>query len=252
MTDQTALFTGRASAYAKGRPSYPDMLIDHLYQREGFSEESVIADIGSGTGIFSKLLLERGSTVFAVEPNADMRTAAEQRFADCSRFVQYDGTASHTGLSAQSADFVTAAQAFHWFDTLEFKAECRRILKPGGKVFLLWNIRDEEDPVNRKCFGLFREFCPAYKGSNNGFREDDGRLDTFFDGGYEKLRFDNPLTYGSAEIFLNRCLSSSYALRNTEEGYAEYLHALSDLYAECAENGILKAANYTVVYKGSV
>ena len=250
--NHTALFTGRASAYAKGRPSYPEPLIDHLYQREGFSEDSVVADIGSGTGIFSGLLLEQGSTVFAVEPNADMRTAAEQRFADCSRFVQYGGTASHTGLPDHSADHVTAAQAFHWFDTLEFRAECRRILKPGGKVFLLWNIRDEEDPVNARCFELFRKYCPAYRGSNNGFREDDGRLEMFFEHGYDKMRFDNPLTYASEEIFLNRCLSSSYALRKTDGRYAEYLHALSDLYAECAEDGILKAANYTVLYKGAV
>ncbi len=250
--ENTELFSGRAAAYDKGRPSYAKALIDHLYREEGFSDNSVIADIGSGTGIFSKLLLERGSFVYGVEPNADMREAAVKAFAGCSRFVQYDGTASHTGLPDHSVDFVTAAQAFHWFDTMEFQAECRRILKPGGKIFLLWNIRDEEDPVNKEWFSVLRKHCPKFRGPNGGFRPEDGRIEAFFEGNYDRLAFDNPLVYDTEEKFVSRCLSGSYALREGDAGYAAFVKALKALYAEFAEDGILLVQNDTVVYTGIV
>lgn len=250
--NNTELFTARAAAYAKGRPSYAKALIDHLYREEGFSERSVIADIGSGTGIFSNLLLERGSIVYGVEPNADMREAAVKAFAGCSRFVQYDGTAAHTGLSDHSVDFVTVAQAFHWFDPAEFKAECRRILRPGGKIFLIWNIRDEEDPVNRKWFAILRKYCPKFRGPNGGFRPEDGRIDAFFEGRYEYQAFDNPLVYDSEEKFVNRCLSGSYALREDDDAYTVFVEALKEFFAEFAADGVLRAENATTMYKGSV
>ena len=121
-------FTGKADVYKKFRPSYPKELIDYLYSQVGFSQDSVIADIGSGTGIFSRLLLECGSQVYCVEPNDDMRQTAEKDLAGFRNFISVNAAAENTGLQEKSVHFVTAAQAFHWFDRQAYKLECQRIL----------------------------------------------------------------------------------------------------------------------------
>jgi len=106
-------FTGKADIYKKYRPSYPKELFDYLYSQVGFGKDSVIADIGSGTGIFSRLLLERGSKVCCVEPNGDMRQTAEKDLSQFENFVSVSGNDKNTGLQDKSVDFITAAQAFH-------------------------------------------------------------------------------------------------------------------------------------------
>src|SRR5688572_11749971 len=113
--DPTGRFTHRADAYVKSRPSYPAGLFDVLRDECGLGPSSVVADLGSGTGIFTRLLLERGATVHAVEPNDDMRGEAERTLASEPRFHSVKGTAEATTLAAGSIHLVTAAQAFHWF-----------------------------------------------------------------------------------------------------------------------------------------
>lgn len=134
-------FSNRVDSYTNYRPSYPKEAIDYLYNSVGLHSNSKIADIGAGTGIFSKLLLERGSYVIAVEPNQAMRTAAEQMLESEPNFQTISGSAESTGLPDQSVDFIVCAQAFHWFDRLAAQTEFRRILQPGGKVVLIWNSR---------------------------------------------------------------------------------------------------------------
>lgn len=134
-------FSNRVDSYTNYRPSYPKEAIDYLYNSVGLHSNSKIADIGAGTGIFSKLLLERGSYVIAVEPNQAMRTAAEQMLESEPNFQTVSGSAESTGLPDQSVDFIVCAQAFHWFDRLAAQTEFRRNLQPGGKVVLIWNSR---------------------------------------------------------------------------------------------------------------
>ncbi|PAF33730.1 class I SAM-dependent methyltransferase [Paenibacillus sp. 7516] len=134
-------FSNRVDSYTNYRPSYPKEAIDYLYNSVGLHSNSKIADIGAGTGIFSKLLLERGSYVIAVEPNQAMRTAAEQMLESEPNFQTISGSAESTGLPDRSVDFIVCAQAFHWFDRLAAQTEFRRILQPGGKVVLIWNSR---------------------------------------------------------------------------------------------------------------
>ncbi|MDE5995582.1 MAG: class I SAM-dependent methyltransferase [Eubacterium sp.] len=117
----TNLFNGRAEVYTRGRPSYPKELIDELYTHYGVSSNSVIADIGSGTGKLSKQLLDKGSTVYAVEPNDDMRSIAENELSEYSKFISVSGNAEDTLLPDHSVDFITVAQAFHWFDIKKFR-----------------------------------------------------------------------------------------------------------------------------------
>jgi len=143
-------FTDKAELYKKFRPSYPKELLDYLYTQIGFSKDCIIADIGSGTGIFSRLLIERGSFVYCVEPNEDMRQTAEKELSVYKKFASVNGSDKNTGLQDANVDFITVAQAIHWFDRQMFKSECQRILKPDGKVVLVWNERDYENEIVKK------------------------------------------------------------------------------------------------------
>src|SRR5687768_9631235 len=141
--DPTRRFSNRVEDYVRYRPGYPLQVLDFLRGSGALADRSVVADVGSGTGISSELFLRDGHTVYGVEPNAEMRAAAEaqlvQRF---SRFHSVDGRAEGTTLADGSVDLVVAAQAFHWFQDLDFvRCEFGRILRPGGRVVLLWNTR---------------------------------------------------------------------------------------------------------------
>jgi len=141
MVDSVRRFSSRAEAYAKYRPSYPREIVDLLYAECGLTREAVLADVGSGTGILSELLLQNGFQVYAVEPNQNMREAAERLLASYPRFKSVPGTAEDTTLADHSVDLITAGQAFHWFDQARAAREFLRILRPEGWVALIWNER---------------------------------------------------------------------------------------------------------------
>ncbi len=246
----TEKFSGLADVYTAGRPTYANALFECLYTRQGFSEQSVIADIGGGTGKFTKQLLDRGSFVYCVEPNGDMRAAAVRDLGGYKRFRAVNGTASETALDGSSVDFITAAQAFHWFDAALFREEAKRILKKGGKAFLIWNMRDMSDAVNRSSFALFSKYCPDFKGFSGGMGKDDPRIGTFFGGKYQYMEFDHPLVYTSRDTFISRGLSGSYSLKPGDEQYGEYVEALAELFDRYAKDGVLTVGNQTAVYFG--
>jgi len=143
-------FEGLGNIYAKYRPSYPQTLIEYLYSDVGVNKESIIADIGSGTGIFSKQLLEAGNKVIAVEPNDDMRAVAEFDLGIFPNFTSLNAAAENITLDDNSVDFITVAQAFHWFDMLMFKKECNRILKENGKVIIVYNGLDSSTEIAKE------------------------------------------------------------------------------------------------------
>ena len=138
----TERFSSRAENYARFRPGYPASLLPLLEEKAALTSERVIADIGSGTGILAELLLRNGNSVFGIEPNGPMRSAAQRLLAVFPRFRSLNGTAEATGLPDASVAGVTVAQAFHWFDGPKAVVEFRRILRPGGFVALIWNVRD--------------------------------------------------------------------------------------------------------------
>src|SRR5579863_4121889 len=139
--DATQRFSSRVENYVRYRPGYPEEVIDLLRAECGLTPDSLIADIASGTGLFTRLLLENGNRVFGVEPNAEMRKAGEQFLKEYPKFTSVAGTAEATTLPHHSVDIVTAAQAAHWFKLAEARREFVRILKPGGWAVLLWNER---------------------------------------------------------------------------------------------------------------
>ena len=141
VSNATSRFSDRVENYVRYRPGYPAEVLRTLNTACGLSPGHVVADIASGTGIWTRMLLENGNPVFGVEPNTVMREAGERLLATFPNFTSVAGTAEATTLPDQSVDFVTAAQAAHWFDRERARREFVRILKPGGWLVLLWNER---------------------------------------------------------------------------------------------------------------
>lgn len=248
----TEKFTGKASAYEKYRPAYPEEFIDYLYSQAGFKKESVIADIGSGTGILSGQLLERGNRVLCVEPNADMRQKAEKNLSGYSNFSSVDGTDENTGLNDNSVDFITVAQAFHWFNTVGFRKECRRVLKPGGKVVLVWNSRAAGSEIVIENAAICRRFCPAFKGFSGGEKNDIDTFAVFFKNGiFENKNFENNMAY-DLENFIGRNLSSSYAPKENEGNYEGFAAELTRLFEKYKQKNKIVMPNITRCYIGEV
>ncbi|BAY76242.1 hypothetical protein NIES25_26910 [Nostoc linckia NIES-25] len=146
-------FSDRAEDYVKYRPSYPADAIDIILEGLDKNSQIIVADIGAGTGISSRLLAERGVNVIAIEPNAAMREAAEPH-----ALVDFrDGTAEFTKLPDRSVDLVTCFQAFHWFNPEATLLEFHRILKPSGRLAIVWNNRDKEDALTAEYSRIVRE-----------------------------------------------------------------------------------------------
>lgn len=147
-------FSKRAQAYAESRPDYPPAVYDALL--EGFDRSAiVVADVGAGTGIGSRGLAARGVRVIALDPNAEMRNAAKPH-----PLVEFrEGTGESTGLAEASVDIVAAFQAFHWFDAPRALVEFHRVLKPGGRAALVWNLRDHEDAFTGAYTEVIQRFA---------------------------------------------------------------------------------------------
>jgi ubiquinone/menaquinone biosynthesis C-methylase UbiE len=206
----TTRFSDRVADYVMYRPRYPVEIIDLLAAGCSLTPESVVADIGSGTGIMAKLFLENGNAVIGVEPNAEMRRAGERYLVDYARFTSMDGTAEATRLPAQAMDFVIAAQAFHWFDRDKTRAEFRRIVKPEGFVVLVWNDRRiDSTPFLRDYESLLREFAVDYADVNHKNVQDRTVFESFFGGTFATATLGNVQRF-DLEGMLGRLKSSSY------------------------------------------
>jgi len=249
-----AKFDGMGNTYAKFRPTYPQAFIDYLFSDVGINKDSIIADIGSGTGILTKQLLKLGNKVLAVEPNNDMRAVAEADLSDYINFKSVNGSAKNTMLDSQSVDFITVAQAFHWFDRESFKAECNRILKPNGKVILVWNSRTIDSEVNKDSDAINRKYCPDFKGFSGGIRgtEDaNSQFSNFFVGEYETRIFQNDITF-HLDGFIGRNRSASYALKEKDENYLAYIAELTKCFYKHAFDGKMIMPNNTMSYMGTI
>lgn len=241
-------FDEKGGIYAAFRPSYPFALFDYLKEKGLGGNECTVADIGAGTGIFTRQLAAQVRRVYAVEPNDSMREAGIREQEPSVTWVK--GSAEDTALPSSSVDGVTAAQAFHWFDREKFGRECRRILKPGGSVALIWNDRDMEHGLLQELLELNRRFCPGFRGFSEGRKtEDRSVFDEFFTGGYERQAFANEMMY-DREAWIGRCLSSSYAPKEGEAYREAYVEALQELFDRRSRDGKLKHPYVTRCYWG--
>jgi len=234
--DSISRFSNRVDNYVKYRSHYPPEIIDFLKTENILKDDSVIADIGSGTGISSELFLQNGNTVYGVEPNNAMRSAAERLLSVNSNFSGINGTAENTTLENNSIDIVLAGQAFHWFDKDRAKSEFRRILKPGGRIILMWNIKIYGgSPLMNEYLTLLINTSPDYNEvKHENVNNDD--FYKFFDGNYKIQKFDNRqvLDY---EGFKGRLLSSSYVPTPGMPGFETMIEELRKIFDKYNQNG---------------
>jgi SAM-dependent methyltransferase len=245
-------FSNRVKNYVKYRPGYPKEFIDYLFTNMGFSKNSIVADIGSGTGKLTALLLDRGCHVAGVEPNKEMRKAAEKLLEGYLRFVSMDGTAETTGIESNSADYIICAQAFHWFDKDACKKEFVRILKPGGKVILVWNYRKvQESGFAAGYEDLVKTYANDYNEVNHKLITDAEFKMFFKNGVFSKFTFNNEQQF-DFEGLKGRLLSSSYAPMPGEQNYETMIMELKKLFDKYEVHGKVSFEYETQGFLGEV
>jgi SAM-dependent methyltransferase len=249
--DSTRRFSSRVDNYVRFRPGYPLAVLDLLKNECRFTPESVIADIASGTGIFTRMLLENGNHVFGVAPNAEMRQAGEEFLCSYPRFTSVAGTAEATTLLDYSVDLVTAAQAAHWFDRENSRREFLRICRPGGWTILLWNERrTESTPFLRDYEKLQIKYGTDYQDVR--YERTIQKIEMFFASSPFQARtfdyqqeFDYPALEG-------RLLSSSYTPQAGDAGYPAMLHELRRMFDAHQVGGRVTFEYNTRVYFGQL
>lgn len=249
--DPVGRFTGRAKIYASCRPDYPAEAIDFIVKHCGLGPESLLLDVGCGTGISTRLFARRGIRVIGIEPNADMRAqAVAERIPAGVPAPEYrEGTAEATGLPDAYATAVLAAQAFHWFKADAALAEFQRILQPGGWAVLMWNERDETDPFTA-AYGAVIRTAPdtaAVEGPRGRAGEVLLTDDRFTQ--RERVRFhhEQPL---DEEGVLGRAFSASYAPKEPAQA-AAFTDALRAVFRRFQKNGRVALQYQTSVFVGT-
>ena len=241
-TDPTRRFSYRADVYARHRPSYPPGLTGLLQKECGLGAHSRVADIGCGTGLLAERFLELGCEVFGVEPNAEMRAAGARMLAGYPRFRPVEGRAETTTLPDAAVDFVTAGQAFHWFDAAAVHFEFGRIRKPGGHLVLVWNERAEGGGFQAAYDALVRRYAPEV----NRIREED--ITRVFGGPVWRLvKLENRQVL-DLEGLQGRLASSSYAPLEGAPGHQEMLDALAEIFAAFQVDGRVTLQYDTLIY----
>jgi SAM-dependent methyltransferase len=233
------------------RPGYPPEVVTLLKTDCGLTRESVVADVASGTGIFTRMLLENGNRVFGVEPNAEMRAAGEQLLAGCSNFTSVAGSAEATTLPTHSVDVITAAQAAHWFDREKARNEFIRILKPGGWVVLLWNERKTDETA------FLRDYEQLLLTHGTDYHEvrherTTAEIADFFAPSEFRSRtfgMRQELDYAALE---GRLMSSSYTPQPGHPKYAPMLARLRQLFDAHQVNGHVSLEYDTRVFYGQL
>jgi SAM-dependent methyltransferase len=239
-------FANRADAYAQYRPTYPPGCIDFLFRHFRLGSHSVVADIGSGTGILSQRLLERGCTVIGIEPNAEMRKTAEQLLAHTS-FTSINGSGEHTGLANHTVDLITVAQAFHWLDPIAARSEFHRVAKSEAGIALLWNVADANTAFGRALEDLKLRFGKDYAAIRGSHTPD--LTSFFYPLRYRVVRFPHFVLHDRAGLH-GLLASSSFMPRQHDPEFSELTRAIDVLFAGHQENGLVRIDYDTHVHYG--
>ena len=246
----TGRFSDRVAYYVKHRPRYPAAAVGWIIAQANIAPPEPIADVGSGTGILSEALLERGFSVYGVEPNPEMRAAGEDYLRGHEKFISVDATAEQTTLDSGSISAITAGQAFHWFDLPATKAEFQRILKPGGVATLIWNNwQNRDDPLAEAYRALLTEYGIDFEKTHHA-RINDAHFAAFFSSS-ERATFSNPQHY-DLDGLKGRSLSASYSPLQGHPNHTPLVAGLEALFDEFQQHGQVTFQYETEVYAGWV
>lgn len=248
----TARFSDRVDDYVRFRPDYPPALLDWLQREQGVDAGWQVADVGAGTGISSKMFLDAGYCVTAVEPNAPMRAAAALWLQGFDRFSVVDGTADHTGLADASVDLVTVAQAFHWFDEAATRREFARMLRPGGMAAIWWNSRRlTGTPFLEGYEALLQAWGTDYTSVAERYADDAHMRDWFGSGFRGATSFEHGQRLDFAAL-RGRLMSSSYAPKAGHPDHEPMLASLRELFDSCAVDGTISFDYDTRIFTGEL
>ncbi len=246
----THRFTKTIDYYHKYRPKYPQGVIDLLKTECSLDENSEVADVGSGTGIFTEQLLENGCKIHAVEPNKKMRECAEETLQHYPNFKSVGGTAENLPNPDNSVNVITAAQAFHWFDVRVVRTEFQRVLKQDGWVVLLWNFRDSHaSPFMEAYEQLLATYGTDYKTvAAENISESD--IERFFSpNSFQNQSFDN-IQELDLQGLKGRLLSTSYTPKPADSNFEPMIHEAEKIFHECQSDGYVRLLYNTTVYYG--
>jgi len=233
----TARFSDRVEDYVRTRPGYPAAVLDALRSDLGLRPEHAVADVGSGTGLLSRLFIDNGNVVYGVEPNQAMAEAAVAVLGSSGRFHAVAGRAEATTLEPASVALVAAGQAFHWFSVPETRVEFERILRPGGGVALVWNLRRlDSSPFLRDYEAFLRHWSTDYDEVSQRYAEPGALRALFGPRGWREHSFDNVQRF-DLEALRGRLLSSSYTPREGDPRRAPMLAELPRLFETHARDG---------------
>ncbi|HXB40836.1 MAG TPA: class I SAM-dependent methyltransferase [Bacteroidia bacterium] len=254
MTNEvTNRFSDRVDNYVKYRPHYPAEVFYFLEAEKVLCKDFIVADIGSGTGISAEPLLKRGYTVYGIEPNKEMREAAENILKEYKNFKSIGTTAENTSLGNNSINTIIAGQAFHWFDKEKTKTEFKRVLKPEGFVVLMWNDRRTDTTDFLKVYEDFLQmFGTDYKEVNHKNTQDKKIFGAFFgDDGFKEKSFYN---YQDVDFtgLKGRVLSSSYMPGEGHKDYDFMISTLKKIFMRYQENGKVRLDYDTKIYYGQL
>jgi SAM-dependent methyltransferase len=241
-------FVGKSADYVAARPGYPAVLFEALAELRALAPASEVADLGAGTGLLTRALLERGHRVVAVEPNAEMRAACDAQLGAHPGYASRAGSAEATGLPDASVDLITAAQAFHWFDVEAARAEALRILRPHGRVALIWNDRDPADALQDELVALFDRFGDIARQVMKA-QDDRTKVPRFFGGPFVQRHCPHAQRLDRAG-FASLAFSRSYMPPRDSERGRDAQRALDELFERHAADGALLVRYQTVLMLG--
>lgn len=252
MKDSYQSFNNKADLYSKNRPSYSENFIKCLKEQLKFSSNSICADIGAGTGKLTEILLNNFNTVYAIEPNTQMLEKCKNNLSNYSNVIFKNDSAELIHVRDNSFDFITVAQAFHLFNSKTVCKEFKRILKPNGKVIIVYNMKNHNSKLFLENEMVLKKYCPSYNRNTHATKfTPDYFKDIYTPESYncKIYTFDNT-EYINCNTFINRTLSASYSITKEHPNYNSYINELENVFINNAKNNKVKMDLSTVIYYG--
>ena len=247
--DVKTRFTKVVNEYEKYRPGYPAEAVGYLTDN-GIVKDSIIAEAGSGTGIFTELIIDKCKHIYAIEPNDEMRSIADLKLKNKKNYSSVDAVAENTTLKTSSIDFIIAAQSFHWFDIEVTMNEFKRILKENGKLILIWNRRIDDKLFMRQYEEIIKKYSRDYNKVNHRLISDE-IIEGLFKSNYKKKSFANYQEF-DLQGLVGRMSSSSYSLKKEDDGYDVLIEELKELFIKHEKDGKIRFDYNTEIYSGSL